>query len=325
MNLANIFPDVVAGAMLSPSAHNTQPARWRLSGDRIEIHADLSRRLPIGDPGDRDLKVSCGAAAEGTVLALAARGIGATVKSLGREDNDGLRAMAAVIPGGTPLPWDVELAGEVGIRTTHRLGFAATPAEDIEGLGEDCVTLITDAAAIGTIAKQIDRASAELLKYRALRSELLGWMRLDPEDSGYAIDGLNREVLGMSPGMARAARLVLGTGLYNAMAAIGLGPTLSGEASISAKAGAIALMHWPVDGSMLDAGRAFYRFWLKAAHRGLVGWPAAALADHSPTARALHDAYGLPENHLLYNALRLGRPLGETPSRTRLKPLDVMV
>ena len=74
-----VFEAIVAEAMLAPSAHNTQPVRWQQDGDSITLLADLTRRLPVGDPDDRDLKIGCGAAVEGTVLALAKQGMGAQV------------------------------------------------------------------------------------------------------------------------------------------------------------------------------------------------------------------------------------------------------
>ena len=73
------FEGLVAEAMLAPSAHNTQPVRWALDGEKISVFVDLSRRLPVGDPADRDLQIAAGAAIEGTVLALAKRGQGGNV------------------------------------------------------------------------------------------------------------------------------------------------------------------------------------------------------------------------------------------------------
>ena len=63
---AETFQTLVAEASLSPSAHNTQPTRWRLRSDgRIEVLEDESRKLPIGDPEGRELNVSHGSAVEG--------------------------------------------------------------------------------------------------------------------------------------------------------------------------------------------------------------------------------------------------------------------
>ncbi len=53
---------LVRYAMLAPSGHNTQPWRFRISGDGVTLYADRSRSLPIVDPDDRELIISCGCA-----------------------------------------------------------------------------------------------------------------------------------------------------------------------------------------------------------------------------------------------------------------------
>ena len=53
---------LVRYAVLAPSAHNTQPWRFRVTEAGIELHADRSRALPVGDPDGRELTISCGAA-----------------------------------------------------------------------------------------------------------------------------------------------------------------------------------------------------------------------------------------------------------------------
>ncbi|MBP2471814.1 nitroreductase [Crossiella equi] len=61
---------VLRAAVSAPSAYNTQPWRFRVLDDRIEVHADLGRRLPATDPQDRELRVACGAALFNIRLAL---------------------------------------------------------------------------------------------------------------------------------------------------------------------------------------------------------------------------------------------------------------
>jgi hypothetical protein len=50
-------------AILAPSGHNTQPWLFKIIGnDTIELYADRSRALPVVDPDDREMVISCGAA-----------------------------------------------------------------------------------------------------------------------------------------------------------------------------------------------------------------------------------------------------------------------
>ena len=61
-------------ASLAPSVHNSQPWRWVLAGDAIELHADRRRWLPSTDPDSTALLVSCGIALHHATLAFAADG-----------------------------------------------------------------------------------------------------------------------------------------------------------------------------------------------------------------------------------------------------------
>jgi hypothetical protein len=60
---------------MAPSLFNTQPWRFRLCPDRIEVHPDLGRRLIAHDPEDRELRIACGAALFNLRLAVHAQGI----------------------------------------------------------------------------------------------------------------------------------------------------------------------------------------------------------------------------------------------------------
>lgn len=49
-------------AILAPSNHNTQPWRFRISGNCLDLFADRTHSLRVIDPRDRQLIISCGAA-----------------------------------------------------------------------------------------------------------------------------------------------------------------------------------------------------------------------------------------------------------------------
>lgn len=49
-------------AVLAPSGHNTQPWHFRVKNNAVELYADRTRGLPVADPEDRALVISCGAA-----------------------------------------------------------------------------------------------------------------------------------------------------------------------------------------------------------------------------------------------------------------------
>ncbi|WP_033439141.1 Acg family FMN-binding oxidoreductase [Saccharothrix sp. NRRL B-16314] len=90
--------DVLTAATLAPSVHNTQPWRFRLAPDRIELHHDQARRLPATDPEDRELRLSCGAALFNLRLALRRRGIRPLVTLMPGAEAPG--ALATIRHGG---------------------------------------------------------------------------------------------------------------------------------------------------------------------------------------------------------------------------------
>jgi nitroreductase len=57
-------------AVLAPSSHNSQPWLFRVIGGTLELFADRTRALPVTDPHDRELVMSCGAALFHLRLAL---------------------------------------------------------------------------------------------------------------------------------------------------------------------------------------------------------------------------------------------------------------
>src|SRR5690606_16426203 len=64
----------VEAAIRAPSLHNTQPWRFRMRQDAIEVRMDPKRRLPASDPTGWAARMSVGAAVYNLRLALAVQG-----------------------------------------------------------------------------------------------------------------------------------------------------------------------------------------------------------------------------------------------------------
>ena len=73
------FAAAVAEAVWAPSIHNSQPWRFRRTGQGIDVLVDQGRVLPVSDPDGRAARVSCGAAVCNLTLALAVAGTPAVV------------------------------------------------------------------------------------------------------------------------------------------------------------------------------------------------------------------------------------------------------
>jgi hypothetical protein len=114
---------VLEAAAMAPSVHNSQPWRFRVLPDRIELHADPARRLPATDPGDKELRLACGAALANLRIALEGLGIRPLVTLLPR--NADADALAVVRRGGHVTPSDqvLDLRRAIPVRHTNRKPF----------------------------------------------------------------------------------------------------------------------------------------------------------------------------------------------------------
>src|SRR5689334_4446624 len=120
----------VEHALRAPSVHNTQPWRWRIGSDTVELYADWGRHLVATDPDRRDLVLSCGAALHHLLVALAAQGLEVQVDRLPDPEDSGHLATVRVRPG-AGLPEDAVLYPAIGRRRTdrRRLSRREVPAE----------------------------------------------------------------------------------------------------------------------------------------------------------------------------------------------------
>lgn len=60
--LSRFWHDCLTAAGAAPSVHNTQPWRFRITDNAVDVLADRSRHLDFADPAGRELLISVGAA-----------------------------------------------------------------------------------------------------------------------------------------------------------------------------------------------------------------------------------------------------------------------
>ncbi|MFC0541859.1 Acg family FMN-binding oxidoreductase [Kutzneria chonburiensis] len=111
---------VLEAAATAPSVHNSQPWRFRVLPDRIELYADPARRLPATDPDGKEQRLACGAALTNLRIALEALGVRPLVSLLPHGG-----ALAVVRHGGRVTPSDhiLDLRRAIPARRTNRKPF----------------------------------------------------------------------------------------------------------------------------------------------------------------------------------------------------------
>lgn len=173
----------LACAILAPSAHNTQPWLFRVHGSSVDVIADRSRALPVVDPEDRELLISCGAALHHLLVALA---------------GFGERARVEFLPDDTDPDWlatvTLEAHGEVDARARRRLEVMPRrrttrftfdpqepPPDTVQALkqaaaDEGAALYVADAAQKRALAELIAEADRRQLSDKAFRRELAAWV-----------------------------------------------------------------------------------------------------------------------------------------------------
>jgi nitroreductase len=175
---------LIATAARAPSVHNTQPWRFRISGDAIELYADLTRKLKV-DPLGREMMISCGAALFG--LRLAVRSLGYQPVTELFAEPPSLRLLARVRLGPPAAITDTErkLLLAMPHRHTHRGPFedAPLPAGLLPGLQHDAVAegsalALTGPDSWNKLVSIAAPASRKLDQAPVTRAEMRRWTRL---------------------------------------------------------------------------------------------------------------------------------------------------
>jgi hypothetical protein len=182
------WAQVVAAATRAPSIHNTQPWRFVAAPDRLDVHLDTGRALPVLDPTARQQIISCGSAVEFAVMALAAAGHGTEVDLLA-DDGDPDRLATVRLTGAHEVTdTDRELAAAIERRHTVRAAFQsrAVPAELVDRLQREAGVHATWFKPITRSEEEvatvflISRAEEMEQNDPAYLAELESWMRTDP-------------------------------------------------------------------------------------------------------------------------------------------------
>jgi hypothetical protein len=193
----------VTYAVKAPSSHNSQPWRFRVEGDTLELRADRTRALPVVDQHNRELTASCGAALFFLRVALRHMGETASVEALPNPDDPDVLARVRLAEPAKPTHAERRLFWAIRVRHTNRRRYASRALPD-ELLSELRRAAAEEGARLVVLESSEERAHlAELVATAdrrqaadpSLRRELASWIHPNRE---HVRDGMPGSVLGVS-------------------------------------------------------------------------------------------------------------------------------
>ncbi len=303
-------------ARYAPSIHNTQPWRWRVHGDAAELYGERRRQLGTLDPDARLLMISCGAALQHALVALAAQGW--------RTDVDRIAGHRWSVSTGVADPIGTA-AGTPDDDLIARVRLSGRSEVDPVALRRFQTMMLRHTDRRAATNEPVDPAAVEAVAQAAVQ-EHTGLQVLRPDqviELAVAVqraqdveiaDPRQRAELARWVGGTRAA----GTGVPDAVLPSGKPQTTvpgrdfgrAGSLPVGAghdTAAVYAVLHGDTDTPLdwLRAGEALSAGWLVAIERGLSLLPFSAPVEVLSTRQALrHLLAGITYPYL---ALRLSR------------------
>jgi hypothetical protein len=179
-------------ATLAPSSHNSQPWRFVLGEDRVMLCADRLRALPVVDPYDRELIISCGAALFNLRVALASLGIGYAITLFPSSADPDLLAEVRLLRNHATGAELAPLVSAIHERVTTRHPFSPEPVEiaverhlmeaaRAENVEVACVSALEPRNAVADLVAQADRQQFADSRFRR---ELASWIHPRHTDDG---------------------------------------------------------------------------------------------------------------------------------------------
>ncbi|HEX5200329.1 MAG TPA: nitroreductase [Actinoplanes sp.] len=271
----------------APSIGNTQPWRWRLTGDTLDLHLERSRIRSAADLDGRLATLSCGAALHHARVTMAAHGWDITVTRMLQGADRDLLARLHVNHRSPADPTSAALQRMIPGRHIDRRAAADSP------LNPEALATITAAV------------EAEGTRLHTLRTDQI-------LDLAAAVE---RAQLSAAADPARQAELMYWTGLA-APNTDGTAPHGRGTVFIMLYGTADEPLNWLRAGEALSAG------WISAAGQGVSVQPHSAPTETIATREAMRAMIARVGHPFL--VLRLGMADPSGPGTPRL-PTDQII
>ncbi len=337
---------MVQAAILAANAHNTQPWRFRVGEERLELYADHDRHLGSFDPFRREMYLSFGCALENLAHAARAQGREPSIKAASGEltlagppDPAAPTAVVELAPAEAAA---TELFQAIAWRHTHRGAYLAE--RTVPGsLLEESQALVPEQPAMrlflfqggggkDRLAGLIVAATEAIITDSEMAADSARWFRFAWDAVQRHRDGVTLDSVGLPPLISAVAKVLPAPSAEEADR-MWLDGTREVHVASAPLLGMIAVRDLYDIPTALAAGRLWQRIHLWATARGLVAQPLNQPVevvdrerelDAPPhTAEALAELTGDPAWHPTF-VFRMGyadRPARLSPRR----PLQAVV
>ena len=321
MKLNNKIKSILKYVILAPSGYNTQPWKFKIGENFLEIIPDYTRARLNTDPEYREFFMSLGAAA--TNLEIAAQHFALSYqKSYRLNDQNQDYAIIYFFNDSPQKPSHSPLFKAISTRHTNRFPYQKQKISkniilEIKSIPvPDSVNfnLITRPGDINTLASLINYSFLLWFRQQSLVEELEGWLRDDLESSP---DGLPTSVINLY-------KLAVNLKYFVKPQDSRLSLTSQKNQNLAKNAPALAIISTKTDSvsDLFQAGQFFELLALTLASHGLAtdyfNYPLFLKKTRQKTASIINSPY-LPQ--LMF---RLGSPKIVTP-RTSRRPLKEMI
>jgi nitroreductase len=313
---------LVRAAILAANAHNTQPWRFRVGPDRIDVYADLTRTIGAMDPVRRELYISLGCALENMVVAAGPHGLRATVDL--RPD----RTSVALEPGQTTAS---PLFAAIANRHTDRSAYQRDRPVSTDTLARyrdlvdgDGVALVWLDAGFGDLTV---RATEAIIADPEQAADDYRWYRTTWDEIQRRRDGITIDASGQPRPIRALAKLVPVSREQNH--AGWLRGTRDTQVATAAAFGALVVADGGDDTARMRAGRAWQRLHLAATVDGLSLQPLCQVLERIDREVSAHLTPEftqamvelLPSGRVAVMTFRIGYPT-VTPSASPRRAVD---
>lgn len=316
-----ITRQIIPSAILAPSAHNTQPWKFKALSNILDIYIDWSRHLTISDPNLRQLYVSLGCATTNAILAARYWNKTTQVQYFPEgEEKDKPVVRLTFTPVASPVEHnqaDADMFTAINERHTNRSFFNEQPLtdEEITALSRQTDPSITSFIFGRNQLEQIAQISQEgtfsTLSRKEFKEELSHWVR---NSWTYQHDGMPGYAMGIPAPLSLVAPIIVRIAPIHIQEA----PKTKQQVTSSST---VAIFSTAADtpSDHIRAGQQLEQVWLNATAAGLDAMPiVAAIEAGADFRQKLKDIAGIKQYP--QSLLRIGHStkthLRATPRRT---------